>query len=274
MPTERLPGATQVRGLYTQISRLIAKLYSFEEIGDMFYEVGLIPAPGSFRGDEGKRREFVVHHLHHAENTDEFLRVIVPRVVFKAQMKRENVAELLAAMQALGYARSSTVNIDGVGRYDPPVSFPALSATTAAAKLASASPPAPAQQPRIQLPDLPSSIQELVDELNDCLSRGNHHAAALLTRKIIDQAIFIAMRRRQKESELQNAAGEEVGLKIALERCQQEYKFSHQVKGRITSAKWIGDSANHSYRVKVNEGDLDQTVTGVRLFLQETLVED
>jgi hypothetical protein len=248
----------------------MAKLYTFEEIGDMFYEVGLIPGPGSFEGRENERREFAVQQLHHAENTDEFLRVIVPRVVFKAQMKRETITELLSTMQALGYVRSSTVNISGVGRYEPPASFPALTVRTPPAKLASA----PAQQPRIQLPDLPSSIQELVDELNDCLSRGHHHAAALLTRKIIDQAIFIAMRRRRKESELQNAAGEEVGLKVALEKCQQEYKFSNQAKGRITSAKWIGDSANHSYRVKVNEGDLDQTVTGVRLFLQEILVEE
>ncbi len=39
--------------------------------------------------------------------------------------------------------------------------------------------------------------------------------------------------------------------------------------GRITSAKWIGDSANHSYRAKVSEGDLERAVTALGLFLQE-----
>ena len=107
--------------------------------------------------------------------------------------------------------------------------------------------------------------------MNDCLDRGNKNAAALLIRKIIQQSVFIAMHKRQKEVKLKTPSGDDVGLHLALDRCRQEYGLSSQVMSRITSAKWIGDSANHSYRVKVNEADLDRAITGLRLFLQEIL---
>lgn len=38
---------------------------------------------------------------------------------------------------------------------------------------------------------------------------------------------------------------------------------------RVRSAKWIGDSANHSYKVKINTTDVETATTGLRLFLDE-----
>jgi hypothetical protein len=51
----------------------------------------------------------------------------------------------------------------------------------------------------------------------------------------------------------------------------KEYGLASQVMSRVTSAKWIGDSANHGYRVKINEADLEHSVTDLRLFLWQRL---
>lgn len=126
---------------------------------------------------------------------------------------------------------------------------------------------------RVEVEGLPSQVQELVEELNDSLGRGNRNAAALLTRKILHTAVFIAMRRRGKGDLLKNAAGEDIDLAPALERCKQEYGVSAQMMSRVNSAKWISDTANHSYRLKVTQADLDQLVTAARLFLGEIFTD-
>jgi hypothetical protein len=123
----------------------------------------------------------------------------------------------------------------------------------------------------IVIPDLPPTVQELVEELNDNLDRDNRNASALLIRKIIHQAVFIAMDKRQKGSQLKKQNGDDVDLSVAIAKASQEYGLSSQVVARVTSAKWIGDSANHSYRVKVTESDLEKAATGLRLFLGELL---
>jgi hypothetical protein len=122
---------------------------------------------------------------------------------------------------------------------------------------------------RLEAENLPPFVNELVEEFNDSLGRGNRNAAALLSRKILHTAIFTAMQRKDKGDDLTNTEGEEVDLRVALARCSSEYGISQQVQSRVTSAKWIGDSANHSYRLRINQADVDQLTTGLRLFLAE-----
>ena len=261
-----LPTAVQVRRLYTEISQIMATLYSAKEIADIFYEVGIISQPESpsWSSYFERRRDYVLDGLHTAPDTDDFLSIVVPRVVFEAANTGMNVSSVVSAMKALGYVASNGVNQNGVAKYKPPSSFPSLAGEPTADNAPSKRP----EVPRLQLPGLPPSIQELVDELNGCLDQGLLNAAALLTRKIIHQAVFVAMQQRGRGAELMKD-GTDLDLSVALERCKQEYGITRQTMARITSAKWIGDSANHSYRVKVHQGDLDQNVTGLRLFLGE-----
>ena len=238
------------------------ELFTFQQIAEIFYEDGVILKPESpYPNYQGNKREYTLERLHEAENVDDFLRVTVPKIAFDASMDGYSMPSLEATMAALGYVNSEIGAKTGVADYSPPNSFPDMSAPSMVK----------AGGKRFEIPDLPSSVQELVDELEDCLGRGNKNASALLVRKIIHEGVFIAMKKRGKGDRLKTDSGDDVGLKAALGRCQQECGFSSQVMGRITSAKWIGDSANHSYRVKINEGDLDRAVTGLRLFLQEIL---
>lgn len=124
---------------------------------------------------------------------------------------------------------------------------------------------------QVVVPGLTGELRDLVDELNDCLDRHNRNAAALLMRKIINQAVFVAMAKRGKEGELRKGNGDDLDLSAALQKCKEVCGVSGQVMGRVTSAKWIGDTANHSYRVKVTDEDLERAVTGMTLFLREVL---
>jgi hypothetical protein len=90
---------------------------------------------------------------------------------------------------------------------------------------------------RIEVEGLPAQVQELVEELNDNLARGNRNASALLTRKILHTAVFIAMQKRGQEQQLKNAEGEDIDLGPAVDRCKQEYGLSAQIASRVNSAK-------------------------------------
>lgn len=50
---------------------------------------------------------------------------------------------------------------------------------------------------------------------------------------------------------------------------QKELKISHIVMAKVKISKWIGDSANHSYKLKINESDVELAATGLRIFLEE-----
>lgn len=235
--------------------------YTFEEIADLFYEVGVISKPERPYGTyEGTKRDYAREKLVEAPDLDLFLQVTVPKVVAECDVEGIGVASVEQIMQQLGYTLSDDGRKHGIADYLPPGNLPSTNATGGEHP-----------EKRIDLPDLPAAVQTLIDELEDNLTRGNLNAAALLTRKIIQEAVFIAMQKTGKAGALKDKDGAEVDLAVALARCQQAFGLSNQVMSRITSAKWIGDSANHSFRVKISDADLDRTVTGVRLFLQEIL---
>jgi hypothetical protein len=203
----------------------------------------------------------VLEKLHDAPDLGSFLSYTVPRVVVDCHLQGRYVGGATWAMTKLGNKQTEEGRRHGVEDWEAPA--PSSLPNTAGGGSAS--------KKRIDLPDLPRPIQTLVEELEDNLNRENHNAAALLSRKLIQEAVFVSMHRKDKADDLRDRSGDGVDLSVALARCQQEYGLSGQVMGRITSAKWIGDSANHSYRVRVTEADLDRAVTGLRLFLQEVL---
>lgn len=118
--------------------------------------------------------------------------------------------------------------------------------------------------PKINPSGLPEEIQEMVKELNDNYIRKNLNSCALLVRMILTKSTYIGMKQLGKENLIEN-----VELSKSLEIVGQHYKISSQVMARARSTKWISDSANHSYRLKINEADVESMTTGLRLLLGE-----
>ena len=259
------PATIRLRQLITELAKLMQEQYTFSEIADKFYAVGVIEKPENpyYDGYSGTKRDYVHEKLHEAPDLEAFLRTTVPEVIYSCDIEGPSPSRAVFLMKELGYTLDDEDEATkyGIASYKPPTHFPKELLTMSGGSRPTAT--------AIQLPDLPSDIQELVDELNGCLDRGYRNASALLIRKIIHQAVFIVMARRGKAHLLKTKTGDDVGLGTAIAKCSQEYSLSNQVVGRITSAKWIGDSANHSYRAKVTDGDLDRAVTALGLFLQE-----
>jgi hypothetical protein len=260
---QNIPSTVYARRLIAEIATLMQAKYTFQEIADRFYEVNVIDKPerpyGSF---DGNKRDYVIQRLGEAKDVELFFRMTVPGVIADCE-EEHDIHRSLWAMRHLGYRLTEDGERYGVNDWEAPAALPSIGGGDPS--------PAAATGKRIDLPDLPSSVQTLLNELEDNLDRRNLHAAALLTRSITHRAVFIAMHQRGKEASLKTEKGNDVDLSVAIARCQQEFGLSNQVVSRITSAKWIGDSANHSFRVKANEADLDRCVTGLRLFLQEIL---
>jgi hypothetical protein len=262
MPRDPTPATVYLRRLFAEIATLMQAEYTFQGIADLFYEVGVIEKPEKPYPDyEGNKRDYVLEKLHEADDLGSFLSYTVPRVILDCDLEGRNVDGATWVMMMLGYEKTEEGKKHGVEDWEAPAGSSLPRSAGGGSK----------SKRRIDLPDLPGPVQTLVDELEDNLDRENLNAGALLTRKLIQEAVFIAMHRRKKADALRDQSGDEVDLSVALGRCQQEYGLSGQVMGRITSAKWIGDSANHSYRVKVTDSDLDRSITGIRLFLQEVL---
>ena len=250
------------RRLYTEFAVLLDLHYTDQQVVDLFYEYGVIDVPTVPAGMKSIR-DYVIETLHNGHAIPGFLRVAVPRVVFNLDMEKANVDAITGQMEGLGYELEAVAAEANVASYKPPKRLPRQ--------------PLPLYRPlkgansRVVVPGLTGELRDLVDELNDCLDRQNRNAAALLMRKIIGQAVFVAMTKRGKEGELRKDNGDDLDLSAALRKCKEACGVSGQVMGRVTSAKWIGDTANHSYRVQVTDEDLERAVTGMTLFLREIL---
>jgi hypothetical protein len=248
------------RRLYTEFAVLLDLHYTDQQVVDLFYEYGVIDAPTVPAGMKSVR-DYVVETFHNGHAIPGFLRAAVPRVVFELDMEEVSVDAIRAPMEGLGYELEAAAAKANVASYRPPKRLPRR--------------PTPPYRPpkgangQVVVPGLTGELRDLVNELNDCLDRQNRNAAALLTRKIISQALFVAMAKRGREGELRKDNGDDLDLSAALRKCKEVCEVSGQVMGRVTSAKWIGDTANHSYRVKVTDEDLERAVTGMTLFLRE-----
>lgn len=124
---------------------------------------------------------------------------------------------------------------------------------------------------RIDTDKLPVDLQAVTNELNDNLERGNKSAAALLIRRILTTTIYLALQKEGKDVLLKDNDGNDLELNSALAVCQKELKVDDRVMKRVRSTKWLTDSANHSYKVKINKSDVEVAATALRLFLDEVL---
>lgn len=250
------------RGLYAEFSELLERYFSRQQAADLFYEYGVTETPAAPPEAETVR-DFAIEQLQHGHSIPTFLRSGLPKVILDLDLEGANVASICRRLETLGYSQEEIAKEKGVASYLPPKRLPR---TPVPPRLERGSVHA-----RVPTGDLPNDLKELVEELNDNLRRDNRYAAALLTRKIIGQAVYVAMARRGLQGELKKPDGDDLDLAAALVRCKEACGIPTQVMARVTTAKWIGDTANHSYRAKVSPEELERTVTGVSLFLKEVL---
>ncbi len=248
------------RRLYVELGELLDGHFSLQEAADLFYEYGITEAPDLPEGVSSVR-DFTIDILRNRLATNDFLRHGLPKTVFELDLAGADVEAICKQMETLGYALEP--GVPGVASYLPPKRLPRK--PTPVFKSAQTA------RQRISPAGLPNALQTLIAELNDNLARDNLNAAALLIRKIISQAIYLAMAKHEKEGELKQTNGDDLDLAAALRRCKEVCQVSGQVMARVTSAKWIGDTANHSYRAKVSADEVERAVTGLALFLKEVL---
>jgi hypothetical protein len=250
------------RRLYVELGELLDAHLSMQEAADLFYEYGVTETP-DLPDDVSSVREYTIDTLHNRLPTTGFLRHGLPKTVLDLDLAGADVEPISTQMETLGYGLEETARDAGVASYLPPKRLPRtpmpVSRTSGAGKQ------------RVSTTGLPSGLKVLVEELNDNLTRENPNAAALLIRKIISQAVYVAMAKRGKAEELKKENGDDLDLAAALRRCKEVCQVSAQVMARVTSAKWIGDTANHSYRAKVSAEEVERAVTGLSLFLKEVL---
>lgn len=250
------------RRLYVELGELLNDHFSPQEVADLFYEYGITEAPDPPEG-VGSVRDYTIDILHNRLATTAFLRHGLTKTVLEFDLAGVDVEAICEQMETLGYALKETPEVPGAASYLPPKRLPRTPMPVFRSTQAT--------RQRIATAGLPNALQTLIEELNDNLARNNLNAAALLIRKIIGQAVYLAMAKRGKEGELKQANGDDLDLAAALRRCKEVCQVSGQVMARVTSAKWIGDTANHSYRARVSADEVERAVTGLTLFLKEVL---
>lgn len=243
-----------LRRLLTKIARMLADSTAFNEIARIFFECGILDSPERpYMTYDGSKVQYSLEKLlsaQHKKGFGDMLSFLQFHLCYEVGGPSLDDKEVVYLMRTLGYQTENQSN-DGDPTLIAPKFLPNVSEQSDVHK-------------RIIIGNLPSNICVLINELNDNLDRNNLNASALLIRKILTISCYISLDKIGKSSMLE---GKE--LNDALSIVQKELKISDRVMSKVKSAKWIGDSANHSYKIKISESDVEVAATGLRIFLEE-----
>jgi len=241
-----------LRRLLNEFAERLSNSMTFNQIAKTFFESGVIDSPEKPYGKYlGSKADYVLEKLLSAQSKSgfpEMLSAIQFDLCYAARGPIVDDSYIVSLMGLLGYEREDEND-------DPSLTAPENLPQVTEVKNSSK---------RIILENLPSNINELIDELNDNIERRNLNSCALLIRKILTLSCFIVLDKISKSNLLDDKE-----LNDALSIVQQELKVSKIIMAKVKSSKWIGDSANHSYKIKINESDVEVAVTGLRIFLEE-----
>jgi len=246
-----------LRRLLTKLARMLADSTAFNEIARIFFENGIIDKPERpYAMYDGSKVQYSLEKLLAAQNKNGFAEMISSiqfHLCYESGGPLIDDREIVFLMKSLGYTTEDQSNPDWDPSLISPKDLPAVTERRDFNK-------------RIVIDNLPSNITVLINELNDNLDRNNFNASALLIRKILTISCFISLDKIGKSSDLE---GKELNEVLSI--VQKKLKLSDRVMSKVKSAKWIGDSANHSYKIKINESDVELAATGLRIFLEEAL---
>ena len=248
-----------LRQLYTLIASEMQKTFTFKEIAEWFYNYGIIEIPEDPYPDyDGSKYDYVLEKILNAKDNTNFLVKMVPELFFDLKYIKVGgeTSRMEYLLKQIGY-RIVLYKKDGLFYVSPPKNLKGFVKKNKQTKKI------------INVSNLPREIADLVRELNDNTSKPNVYACALLSRKIITMAVYISLNKISKGHLLKNKLGDDLELNKMLNVAKQELKISDQIMSRVKASKWIGDSANHSYKVQINENDIHTCIIGLRLFLEE-----
>lgn len=244
-----------LRRLLTTISRMLANTTAFNEIARIFFEYGIIDTPERpYMTYDGSKAQYSLERLLTAQSKNgftEMLSAVQFHLCYGSEGPLLDDKEVVALMKLLGYRTEDHSKEDWDPSLIPPKNLPTIATQKEPHK-------------RIIVDNLPNGVTDLLDELNDNLDRNNCNASALLIRKILTLSCFISLDKIGKSSVIE---GKELNETLLI--VQKSLKISDRIMSKVKSAKWIGDSANHSYRIKINESDVELAATGLRIFLEE-----
>lgn len=243
------------RRLYNELASLLSGAMKFNELARLFFEFGLIDGPEKPYGQyTGTKADYILEKLLAAQYKKNFPQALADLIFEVGYVQSSvNTSSLEQYMENLGYIYDNEAPW-----MTAPESLPIIPVKPNA-KLPT----------RVYVEGLPENLNELIKELNDNINLGNVNACALLIRKIITMSVFVRMSKENKTELLKKPNGDDKELNECLSIVQQQLKLPNQVMARVRTAKWIGDSANHSYKVKINAADVETAATGLRLFLEE-----
>ncbi|PKL30797.1 hypothetical protein CVV43_05335 [Candidatus Saccharibacteria bacterium HGW-Saccharibacteria-1] len=258
-----------IRQIFIELSERMPEAMTFREIANIFFKYGIINSPDNPYGSyQGTKRDYVLDKLNNADNILSFMDGGIAELTEMSSIGIDGAIKdtsLRTILKQLGYTKKISNEEHGIDYMEVPTDIESklnLSATGTT------------RIERISRERLPNNIATLIDELNDNLSRGNLNASALLIRRILTLASTVALLKHGGNDKVTTQDGESFELNVLISNAQQEFRISSQTISRVRSAKWIGDSANHSYRVKVNEQDLGTSVTATRLYIDELDLRD
>jgi len=244
-----------LRRLLNEFATKLAESMTFNQIAKLFFESGIIDSPEKPYGVyPGSKSDYALEKLLASQNKDgfpEMLSSIQFDLCYSSNGPLINGDSLTSLMTLLGYQTQNQNDPNWDPSLTPPKELPKVGEEKKIHK-------------RILLDDLPTNVNVLIDELNDNIERNNPNACALLIRKILTLSCFVVLDKIGKSDKL-----EDKELHETLSIVQKELKISERVMAKVKSTKWIGDSANHSYKVKINDSDVEVAVTGLRIFLEE-----
>ncbi|MCL6096295.1 MAG: hypothetical protein M1444_01230 [Patescibacteria group bacterium] len=247
-----------LRRLLNEFAEKLADAMTFNGIAKLFFECGIIDSPEKPYGVyPGSKYDYALKKLLASQNKVGFpqmLSSIQFDLCYSGNGPLIDDHSLTSLMKLLGYQAQNQNDPD----WDPSLVAPS--------GLPKVGEEEKQITKRIIADNFPSVIKTLVNELNDNLDRHNLNASALLIRKTLTLACFIGLDKLRKKALIED---KELGEVLSI--VQRELKIPSQVMARVKSAKWIGDSANHSYKVTINESDVEVAVTGLRVFLEEVL---
>ena len=114
---------------------------------------------------------------------------------------------------------------------------------------------------------LPTAIKRIVKQANGCYWARWYDACGTMLRKAIQSGIVLRFEIDEKTDEI-TEDGETVDMPRLLERAKQSRYITPQQWRELKNVKWIGDTAAHSYRIRIRKSDVEGIKVILRLALE------
>lgn len=118
------------------------------------------------------------------------------------------------------------------------------------------------------LSQLPIQIQKLLQETQGAFNNKLYRASAILLRAVLEEGITLLIRKADKENELFNEQGYEMGLQKKIKLLLDNLKEFRQMKDDFDTIKWFGDKATHEASLPIYRNPIiDSLSPKIMLFL-------